>query len=298
MKPAARTGRRLAAGIALACAAIVLPATALAAAAGPAHPAAAAAAPGLPGRRHRGMGRPARRRRRGHRCLPARVQQHRAARLHAVRLPGRLGPERQRSPGRQGRIAQRRPAPGHAVARRNRPRGPGRRCRGRVLPPPAQRRHAAGLPGRPDPGPAGRPGGAGLRPPADDERPADPLRHRDPLLHDPLAPRRADTRPGPGISGRAHRSAPGSPEAAQQVIKHANLALRGDPARVKHPFRAQPVDQHHQLVRGEVEVKAVGQLAAPPGLGQMTAVFLLDVRLTSCLMYPSDFPAPLPAVSS
>lgn len=49
MKPAARTGRRLAAGIALACAAIVLPATALAAAAGPAHPAAAAAAPACRG---------------------------------------------------------------------------------------------------------------------------------------------------------------------------------------------------------------------------------------------------------
>jgi hypothetical protein len=36
----------------------------------------------------------------------------------------------------------------------------------------------------------------------------------------------------------------GYPEALQQMVEHADLALRGDPARVQHPFRAQPVDQH------------------------------------------------------
>ena len=55
------------------------------------------------------------------------------------------------------------------------------------------------------------------------------------------------------------------------MVEHADLALRGNPARVQDPLGAQPVDQHHQLMGGEVEVEAVGQLAETAGLSQMTA---------------------------
>ena len=55
------------------------------------------------------------------------------------------------------------------------------------------------------------------------------------------------------------------------MVEHADLALRGDPARVQDPLGAQSVDQHHQLMGGEVEVEAGGQLAETACLIQVTA---------------------------
>src|SRR5262249_56333808 len=65
-------------------------------------------------------------------------------------------------------------------------------------------------------------------------------------------------------------SRPG-PEAVEQRVEHLDLAGWRDPPGVEHALRAHAVDEHDQLVRGEIEVDAAGQLTAVAGLGQMPA---------------------------
>ena len=58
---------------------------------------------------------------------------------------------------------------------------------------------------------------------------------------------------------------------AEQLVKHLLLAVRGDPVGVEHPLGAEPVDQDEQLVGGQIDVRAVAELAALLRLDEMPA---------------------------
>jgi acyl dehydratase len=61
------------------------------------------------------------------------------------------------------------------------------------------------------------------------------------------------------------------PQAAQQLVEHLLLAVRGDPVGVEHALGAEPVDQDQQLVGRQGGVHPVAQLALLLRLGEIAA---------------------------
>ncbi len=57
------------------------------------------------------------------------------------------------------------------------------------------------------------------------------------------------------------------------MVEHGDLAIWRDPVRVENALGAQPVDEHDELVGGEVDVQRIPQLrpAQADRLGQVAA---------------------------
>ena len=68
--------------------------------------------------------------------------------------------------------------------------------------------------------------------------------------------------PGPWLLGG---------EAVEEAVEHGYLAPSGNPVRVQDALGAQPVDERHQLMGGEIEVEPAGKLAEARRLGQVTS---------------------------
>ena len=164
MNLTARLSRRLAAGVGLASAAILLPTAALASSASagsPAHPSHPAIA-GCIAAKHPRLVRPAGRPLRRSYLLRVPDQQCRPFDLQLLWLPRGIGAEQSWSPDRPARHPLRQPDQRHARAGRDRARCPGRRRRFLAVQQPRAGHADQGLPAWPVPLPVGAAGHAGL----------------------------------------------------------------------------------------------------------------------------------------